>query len=314
MPIAATVLRDGAPDYDAPAERKPGEFARSRTGAPWVVDASRMTDSKLKLAELIALCAEHGIEVPPKPKVARLKELLGDLAKRGTKVQYGRPSSLGKQIENTTNLQKWSERAVALGAYLGVQELCETLSTLSDQQLNLDDEQARELLDATAVRAKNRAQAGIAAERGTHGHELTEDHDNEVDWVRRAERGEDLGLPLDVQSALVAAWQKMLVEYDLEILAVETTCVDDVWRQAGTLDRIARLRKDLRFIQPTGEIVVVPAGTVLILDIKTGKLRLDQAGFVSYWHGYSVQLASYAQSVPYDPDTDTRSTWEEVLA
>lgn len=312
MPIAATVLREGAPDYDQPAERRPGEFQRhAKTGAPFVADPVRTTKRDGKKADLIAECAKAGYEIPEKATVAQLHELLGG---RPCKVQYGRPSSLGKQIENTTNLQKWSERAVALGAYLGVQELCETLSTLSDQQLNLDDEQARELLDATAVRAKNRAQAGIAAERGTHGHELTEDHDNEVDWVGRAERGEDLGIPKAVADALVAAWAKMLVEFDLEILAVETKCVDDVWRQAGTLDRIARLRKDLRFIQPTGEIVVVPAGTVLILDIKTGKLRLDAGGFVSYWHGYSVQLASYAQSVPYDPDTDTRSTWEEVLA
>jgi hypothetical protein len=170
------------------------------------------------------------------------------------------------------------------------------------------------VLDQIAVKAKNRAQAGLAADRGTYVHERTEDADEERDWIEAATRGEDLGLPIEVQTALVAAWTKMLTEFDIEILAVETRCVDDRWHQAGTLDRICRLRRDLKFITTGGEYVTLPAGWVGILDIKTGRLRLDNAGFVSYWHGYAVQLASYAQSVPYDPDTDTRSTWEKVLA
>lgn len=31
---------------------------------------------------------------------------------------YSRPSSFGKQVENTYNLQRWSERMVAVGALL----------------------------------------------------------------------------------------------------------------------------------------------------------------------------------------------------
>lgn len=325
MPREAVVHRDENLDVDAAGiTRKPGEFARHpKTGAPYVASVDKLTDAKLKKAELVELCARHGIEFDPKATVPQLKTLLGDLAKRGSKVQYGRPSSLGKQIENTTNLQKWSERAVALGIYLSQEHqvdhddlLTELAGELFVAQAaaDLDDAAAKDILDSIAVKAKNRAQAGIAAERGTHEHGVTEDIDEGVDPIERIQRGEELGIPAHVGHALAEAWRKMLVEFDLEILAVEATCVDDVWRQAGTLDRIARLRRDLRFVLPTGEIVIIPAGTVLILEIKTGKLRLDDAGFLSHWQSYAVQLASYAQSVPYDPDTDTRWTWEEVLA
>jgi hypothetical protein len=300
------------PEDEPPQERQPGQFARSDKGAPWVTHPTEYRKGGWpgNKASLIVLCNTLGIPVPAGAKVADLQKLLGPCPK---KVMYGRPSALGKQIENQTNLQKWSECAVGLGIFLAP-ELLEELAHLDPSQLNLDDEAAKDLLNGIAVKAKNIAQAGLSAERGTHGHELTELHDQEGDWIARITRGEELGLDPDVQYALVAAWAKMLGEFDIEILATEATCVDDRWRQAGTLDRICRLRKPLDFVTSTAETVTLPAGWVGILDIKTGKLRLDDAGFVSYWHGYAVQLASYAQSVPYDPDTDTRSTWEEVLS
>lgn len=293
--------------------KRPGDFARHpENGAPYVIDPTSLVDAKLKRAELVALCATHGIEVPDGAKVADLKRLLGDRAKRGRKTLYGRPSSLGKQIEDTTNLQKWAERAVALGIFLDITgpepQLLADLEALDLDQLNLDDKTARTVLDAVAVRAKNRAQAGLAAERGTYVHERTEDYDTDRDWIEAAQRGDDLGLPAEVVHALVAAWETATTDL-FEVLAVEATCVDDVWRQAGTLDRIARLRRDTQFITATGEIVTLPIGWTGILDIKTGKLRLGDDGFVDRWHGYAVQLASYAQSKPYDVDTDTRGEW-----
>lgn len=315
-----------ATDTCAPStvERAPGQFARhGKTGAPIVTHPTKTTKQDGNKAELIALCAARGIAVPEKATVAKLQELLGP---RPHRVTYGRPSSLGKQIENMTNIQKWSERAVALGLWLELRSMVNMhgefaafdgrvangilMELAAFDPQDLDDKEAKTLLDSIAVRAKNTAQAGLAADRGTHHHELTEDHDNEVDWINRAERGEDLGVSQPVQAALVAAWSKMLEQFDIEILAVEATCVDDLWRQAGTLDRICRLRKPLRFITTTGEYVELPAGWVGILDLKTGKLRLDRSGFVSYWHGYAVQLASYAHSVRYNPDTDERTDWE----
>jgi len=283
----------------------PGDFKRHpRTGAPWVTDPTKSRKRKGKKADLLAAAAAEGIEVPDKVTVDQLHELLGPEMGES---QYGRPSSLGKQIENMTNLQKWSERAVALGCFLTPDMFAE-LAELEPEQLNLDDAQTRELLDTIAVHGKAAAQAGIAAERGTHTHALTEDIDLERDWIERARAGEDLGIPADAQRALIDAWEQMLEASGLEILAVEAAVVDDWWRQAGTLDRIARLGRDLSFVLPGGEKVTLPAGTVVVLDVKTGRLRADR-GIVSYWHGYAVQVASYAQSVPYDVDTGQRSEW-----
>jgi len=241
-----------------------------------------------------------------------------DVTKQGKpkRVMYGRPSSLGKQIENTTNLQKWSERAVALGLFLNLTDLgdrgvafIDDLEDFDSSQWNLDDPDVRPILDAIAVKAKGIAQAGIAAERGTHTHALTEDADSERDWIERARSGEALGIPVEAQQALVAAWEAMLAAEGMEILAVETAVVDDLWRQAGTLDRIARLTRDRSFTLPGGEIVTLPAGWVGVLDVKTGKLRNGNDGHPDYWHGYAVQIASYAQAVPYDTDADTRGEW-----
>lgn len=294
-----------ADQYDPPAERRPGDFRRSPQGAPWVRSLTKTRKRPGKKADLIALCANEGIEVPEKATVAKLHELLGP---EPAFEAYGRPSGLGKQIENQSALQKWSERAVALGLFL-TPELWEALQDLDPAQLILDDADARKLLDEIAVKAKAAAQAGIAAERGTHTHELTEDLDLERDPVERMKAGEELGIPAAAQLALVEAWEKMLMLHGFEVLAVEASVVDDIWRQAGTLDRIVRLTRDIRFITATGEFVTIEAGTVLVLDVKTGRLRLDQQGFVSYWHGYAVQCASYAQATPYDVETDTRAEW-----
>lgn len=305
--MAIAVPRHDA-DADVPAARAPGQFARHpKTGAPYVAHPTETTKGwPGTKAELIALCTERGLTpFPPEAKVtaAFLQNLLGPCPKR---VQYGRPSGLGKQIENLTNLQKWAERMVSLGIVSDDELLAEGRGLL---ELDRDSQEFREAADAIAVKAKRVALAHLAAERGTHHHELTEDADLDRDPVARMAAGEDLGVPQPTQRALVAAWELMLATYDIEILAVEATCVDDVWHQAGTLDRIARLRRDITFVMPTGEMVTLPAGTILILDIKTGRLRLDDAGFVSHWRAYAVQLASYAQSVPYDPDTDRRGEW-----
>ena len=100
-----------------PAPRLPGDFARHpHTGAPWVDHPTKTKKRPGLKPALLDEAKRLGIELPDgKVTVAVLYDLLGPVP---TRVMYGRPSSLGKQIENTTNLQKWSERAVALGIYL----------------------------------------------------------------------------------------------------------------------------------------------------------------------------------------------------
>lgn len=236
----------------------------------------------------------------------------GEVVKSGERkgqpkrLAYGSPSGFGKQIESTYNLSKWSERRVVMG--IGVD-----LALIADcavvARMDPESEEYRSAADRIVVRAKEAAQVSLAADRGTHGHALTEDHDEERDWIVRAEAGEVLGLDANVQAQLVQAWNDMLQRDGLEILAVEAACVNDEFRTAGTLDRIARLTKDLRFSLITGEVVIVKAGTVVVLDVKTGKRRQQSSGVVIYWQSYAVQIANYAGSVPYDTQAETRGEW-----
>jgi hypothetical protein len=228
------------------------------------------------------------------------------------RVPYGSPSNRGKQIENGTNLVKWGERRVVLGIAAAVtaqqHELIAQLAALTDLEVDSDDYKVA--ADAVILRAKETAGAFLAANVGTFVHALTEDHDEDRDWVQRAEAGELLGVPLEIQAQVVDAWKATICEhFGLEQLAVEASCVDDRWRLAGTLDRIVRLTRDLEVTGFDGRRQFIPAGTVLVLDVKTSNKRADREGRPQWWNAYGIQIASYAQSVPYDTETETRGEW-----
>lgn len=241
----------------------------------------------------------------------------GDTVKTGKRrgeikwVRYGRPSSLGKPAENTYNLQRWNERNLAWGMTLPDDQLEQLLVALGET--DPDSDAWCDAADAVIVRAKQVAGANDAANRGTHMHAVVEDDSLERNWVVRAEAGEDMGLPTAVQEAMLEAWRLMLIAYGLRILCVERRVVHDSWRQAGTLDAVCILERDITFVLPDGEVVVLQEGTVVVLDLKTGKMR-TRAGKSKidegYWHSYAPQVAAYAGAVPYDCDTDTRLEWE----
>lgn len=222
------------------------------------------------------------------------------------RVAYGSPSSFGKLIENTTNLQKWGERRVVLGvgADLTLVAECAALT-----KLDVDSDDYKQTADRIVVAAKNAAEASLAADRGTHGHAILEDDDEGRPWLDRAANGELLGIPVEAQQNIVCNWRAMLKETGLEILETEAACVDDLWKLAGTLDNIAVVTKPLTFVLGGGELVTIPAGTILVVDKKTGQKRTNQAGAIQYWHGYAIQVASYAQSVPYDTVDEMRGVW-----
>lgn len=239
------------------------------------------------------------------PKVDHPTEMLKD-GSRPKRVQYRRPSGFGKQIESTYNLQKWGERQEALGFALDFNLLKRAATLLEGDR---DSKAWKDEADKVVVAAKQAAKAWIAADRGTHSHGLAEDDDEGRDVIGRIEHGESLGLASDVQRALVAEWRAMLERNGLEILAVEFACVNDHYKAAGTGDRIARLTKSLRFRLITGEIIELAAGAVVVLDLKTGQRRLDNADVVMYWQSYAVQVAIYAGGCLYDPETDTRTPY-----
>ena len=230
----------------------------------------------------------------------------GDRKGQPKRLAYGSPSGRGKQIENAHNLLKWGERRIVLGLGLDLALIADCARVA---QLDPESDEYREAADRVVVRAKEAAQANLAADRGTHVHSLLEAVEEGRDWVHLAERGEIVGIPVDVQHRLAAAWRAMLDRNGLTVLVTEASCVDDAWRLAGTLDNIVRCTKPLRFALVTGEVVVIPADTVLILDKKTSKKRLGRDGSVQWWSSYAIQIASYAQSVPYDTETETRGEW-----
>lgn len=264
-----------AEDPQSPPERRPGDFRRDRFGTPWVADAS---------GDLVKSGERKG-----QPKLAK----------------YSRPSGYGELIQSTYNLQKWAERMVVAGFVLGLDD---QTGRMLDKPPAFDEESDdwREFADTVAVRAKERAQYMLAAERGTHAHELTEHHDTERDPIALLERGESLGIGEGPAKVLLSAWRNMLERYGMEVLATELPVVNDTYRCAGTLDRIVRLGRPLQFTMPTGELVKLEPGSVVVLDIKTGKLR-EKNGQVSWWSNYPIQIAIYAGGSGYDPDTDTRA-------
>jgi hypothetical protein len=218
------------------------------------------------------------------------------------RVMYGRCSNFGSQIEDRFGIQKWSERRVLQGCTLLPDEIRKAIASLDLESLT-----DCQLADGWVVDAKAEAGAFIAAGRGTLIHLASTLDRNEADpLLTLALRGEDeLGVPTAVTDAVLDSWAVLLERHGLHQLAIEQTVVDDHWRLAGTLDRVVQLTEELSF-----GAHVVPAGSVCVLDIKTGRLRIEQ-GHPLYWHAYSVQLASYAHSVPYHIDGlhEEREAW-----
>lgn len=212
------------------------------------------------------------------------------------RLAYGSPSNRGYMIENDAGLVKWKQRRALYGIGLTPEliEQCRHLATLE-----IDSSEYNSYADGIVVAANQAARTMLAADRGTHGHALAEDFDKGRDWSLRAEAGEVVGIDRATQARIVEAWREMLEVNGLKVLAIEAACVDDRWRLAGTLDRIVATTRPLRFAMATGEIVEVPAGIVMIVDIKFGKPRKT----------HPIQIASYAQSVPYDTEAEARGEW-----
>lgn len=251
-------------------QRGRGGFLRSKDGAPYVSDPSGTT---------VASGARRG-------EVRRLK--------------YGSPSGAGTLIENDVGLTKHKQRNTFLGIGMS-EELREACRALVD--MDHGSEAFTKAADSIVIEADKLTRSWLAADRGTHGHLLCELWDKSNGHLiltpEQAAAGELVGLDAFTQTAVVGAWHNLLAHNGLEILAVESSCVDDRWRLAGTLDRLVRTTRPLSFARAGGEIVTVPSGVVIVLDLKFGKTR----------KAHPIQIASYAQSVPYDTETETRGEW-----
>lgn len=220
---------------------------------------------------------------------------------------YSRPSSYGKLIENTTNLEKWTQRQLMLGIGTA-SELALAAQGLVGGDIESDD--WRNLADGIITGARRAAKADLAADRGTHTHALVEDTLLGRDPALRHIAGELLDMPEDVQRSLVDVYHETIDANRLTILATEMSVVNDEFRTAGKLDSIARLSRPLRFRVHGGEIVTIDADDVICTDNKTGRLKRDwvkEDGPILWWQSYAPQVYLYASSVAYDTETDTRT-------
>ena len=275
--------------------KKPGDFRRrGPDGPPWVASSDKTRKPKGNKPELLDKARAAGHDLPDKITVPELVDLLGP---EPADELYGRPSGYGELIDDAWAIRKWGERQVALGIAMEPSILRELD--------NADDE--RKALDRIAMKAHDIAGSDIGAARGTWVHLVTEWA--EGDWAKPGPPPDErYGLPMNVGGQIAHGWLRLLADNGLEVVASELPVVNDEVRLAGTLDRIVRLNRDLAF-----NGVVVPAGSLVVLDVKTSKLHADDDELPSFWSSYPIQIATYAAAVPYDTERDVRLTWDEVL-
>jgi hypothetical protein len=189
---------------------------------------------------------------------------------------YIRASKYGKRIEDYYALHRWDERNIVWGMsrghHLVVKAAALTVQTGKDNVAALQD---------VAERAKIIAGADSGAITGTGLHKLSQ----------RRDAQEDLSWLDPTTLACLDAYEALLAPF--EILAAETFVVCDELTGAGSFDRAIRLLRDI--VWPDG--IVWPAGMILIVDVKTGKVTS-----MSYWAcDFTCQQLIYASGEPYLP-------------
>ena len=183
-------------------------------------------------------------------------------------VAYTRCTTFVSALEDTYNLNRWSQRAVALG-----------LSERPDLVLSVanarDDKDAlnkvcKDAHEAAKSGTGEVAESARAAEVGTQLHKLAE----------RLDRGEDIGTVPEPYRSDLAAYHEKTAGWTYA--AIERFMVLDAWRIGGTPDRIVELDGKRR-----------------IADLKTGSIRWGMGKIAQ-------QLAVYSRSMLYDPQTRER--------
>lgn len=190
----------------------------------------------------------------------------------GSEVAYTRVSTLAKALDDLNNLMAWKARKTAEGLVRRPDLLTLISGAIANGDPDTHWPTKRALNDAVG-QAMEAAGASKGATAGTGFHSLTEaiDRGNEPLFVSDADQAR-----LDAYRAATAG---------IEWLDIETFVVCDELQTAGTFDRLGRL----------------PDGRVVVADLKSGKSEAD------YPLSTTVQIATYANGLRYDPETGARS-------
>lgn len=200
-------------------------------------------------------------------------------------VLYTRCTSFVGALEDRQNLEAWQKRVVLLGIaadHAAGGPLLDDLAGLGPED--------RESLDRLAEVAYEAGDGYRKARQGTSLHflaELVDAGEPLPDYVTTADRAD------------LAAYLRIMEAFGIKVLDSEVFVVEDDLRVGGTYDRRI-VSHDERLRCPRCDAPGKPKPKVL--DLKTG--RIDYGG-----GKMRQQLALYAQSLNYDPETGER--WEQ---
>jgi hypothetical protein len=197
------------------------------------------------------------------------------------RVRYSRSSNSGKILDDESNLTDWKLRTVVAGAA----QRPELMAAASVLDIDMDKKTLRDIAEKCLVAGKGERRSVI----GTAVHSMFDHIDKDDGW-----------LPPPNFRELCDAYVYAKEEWGFEIVDIEIHCINDEFRLAGTLDRRYRTTKTL--VAPDGQII--PIGSVLVADHKTGKELEYSSG------SYCTQLAAYVDSVHYDVLTDERTPFD----
>lgn len=204
--------------------------------------------------------------IPPRP----------DKKDPGKRVAYRRVTRFISVLEDRYNLELHAQREIIWG--MGARPDLVLMASSMPGNWNETGDGKMAMAgnkDSIAEQARDAAQTAAKANTGTALHQFAENLDRgHLDWRR---------VPNENKGDIEAYWRTTR-EIGMEMLAVETFRVHDLWKVAGTADRIVRI-----------------GNRCYIADIKTGKITFDGAILKM-----AMQLAMYAHSEDYDPETDTR--------
>lgn len=211
-------------------------------------------------------------------------------------VTYTRASTFAKALDDGGGLSTWKVRHAVVGV-ANSPDLAVMIAALG-RNLNTFTRDDKAALDAIVDRAHDRSGGNEKADYGTAVHSITEP-DRDFDPLavdENAARASHEDKPPSMMRD-AAAYDALIVALDVEVVGTETFVVNDELATGGTFDHTVKLRSDLSVTMPGGREVVIPAGTVLVVDKKTGTLHLGQHG---------IQLAIYARGKTYNYRTGER--------
>jgi hypothetical protein len=222
------------------------------------------------------------LEPPTRPDFRRVgKGIPFVLNPEGKRVRYGRPSNIGKILDDDSGLTDWKLRTVVAGAAQRP-DLMATVSTLDPKA---DKKSLRDIAEECLVAGKGQERAV----KGSAIHAMFDRIDRQDDWE-----------PAPQWIDLCEAYVNALDYWGLVAVDIECHVVNDEYHLAGTMDRRYRTTKVL--VAPDG--CTIPIGSMIGADTKTGATLEYAPG------GYATQLAAYVDSIRYDVGTDEREPFQ----